>query len=112
MEQLSFSFDGLESSDRGVYAIAGVVASGDLEILVERHALNGRCEIDVRTSVHGFATTWRAVMERFVSNRPLANTRVTVNDSGATPAVVSLRLAQATEALAQDSAQSHDKGIA
>jgi malonate decarboxylase delta subunit len=104
MEQLSFSFDGLASCDRGVYAIVGVVASGDLEILIERHALDGRCEIDIQTSVHGFETTWRAVMQRFVSNRPLGNTRVTVNDSGATPAVVSLRLAQAAQALDEASA--------
>jgi malonate decarboxylase delta subunit len=104
MEQLNFSFDGLASSDRGVYAIAGVVASGDLEILVEREALDGRCEIDIRTSVHGFETTWRAVMQRFVATRPLANTRVVVNDSGATPAVVSLRLAQAAQSLDEGSA--------
>jgi malonate decarboxylase delta subunit len=99
MEELRFSFDGLASSDRGVYAIVGVVASGDLEVLVERQALEGRCEVDVRTSVHGFETTWRAVMERFVTARALANTRITVNDSGATPAVVSLRLSQASQTL-------------
>lgn len=99
MEELRFSFEGLASSDRGLYAIAGVVASGDLEVLVERQALEGRCEVDVRTSVHGFETTWRAVMERFVASRPLADTRITVNDSGATPAVVSLRLAQASQML-------------
>jgi malonate decarboxylase delta subunit len=99
MEQLRFSFDGLSPSDHGVYAIAGVVASGDLEILIERDELDGRCEIDIRTSVHGFETTWRAVMQRFVAARPLANTRVTINDSGATPAVVSLRLAQASQTL-------------
>ena len=99
MEQLRFSLEGLASSSRGVYAIAGVVASGDLEVLVERQALDGRCEVDVNTSVHGFETTWRAVMERFVAARPLADTRITVNDSGATPAVVSLRLAQASQTL-------------
>ncbi|SAK46702.1 malonate decarboxylase subunit delta [Caballeronia pedi] len=103
MEQLGFSFDGLASSDRGIYAIAGVVASGDLEILIERKALDGRCEVAINTSIHGFETTWRAVMQRFVTNRPLADTRVTVNDSGATPAIVSLRLAQAAQSLDEES---------
>lgn len=99
MEQLRFSYNGLTPSNHGTYAIAGVVASGDLEILVEREELNGRCEVDIRTSVQGFEKTWRAVIQSFVSARPLANTRVTINDSGATPAVVSLRLAQAAQKL-------------
>ncbi len=99
MEQLRFTYDGLKASDRGVYAIAGVVASGDLEILVEREELDGRCEVEIHTSVLGFEKTWRAVTQSFVSARALANTRITINDSGATPAVVNLRLAQAAQKL-------------
>jgi malonate decarboxylase delta subunit len=99
MEQLQFTFDDLATSAQGTYAIAGVVASGDLEILVERAALGGRCEVDIRTSIHGFENTWRAVMRSFVATRALADTRVTINDSGATPAVVTLRLAQAAAKL-------------
>jgi malonate decarboxylase delta subunit len=99
MEQLRFAYDGLKSSNVGAYAIAGVVASGDLEILVEREELGGRCEVDIRTSVQGFEKTWSAVTQSFVSTRALANTRITINDSGATPAVVNLRLAQAAQKL-------------
>lgn len=99
MEQLRFTYDGLKASDRGAYAIAGVVASGDLEILVEREELGGRCEVEIHTSVQGFEKTWRAVTQSFVSARALANTRITINDSGATPAVVNLRLAQAAQKL-------------
>ncbi|HEV7802337.1 MAG TPA: malonate decarboxylase acyl carrier protein [Burkholderiales bacterium] len=104
MEQLRFSYDGLTASNSGAYAIAGVVASGDLEVLMEREELGGRCEVIIRTSVQGFEKTWSAVAQSFVSARALANTRITINDSGATPAVVNLRLAQAARTLDEGNA--------
>jgi malonate decarboxylase delta subunit len=102
MEQLRFTFDELTlGAAHGTYALAGVVASGDLEILVESAELDGRCEVEINTSVHGYEKTWQAVMQSFVATHPLADTRVTVNDGGATPAVVSLRFAQATQLLGE-----------
>jgi len=79
-------------------AHVGVVASGDLEILVEPLApgavAGGRAEVRVRTSVDGFDTIWHAVLARFFTRSGLLG-RWELNDSGATPGVVLLRLAQA-----------------
>jgi malonate decarboxylase delta subunit len=77
--------------------VVGVVGSGNLEVLVEPGAPPGRCEVEVATSVRGFGETWRAVVEDFVARQRPGGLRVSVNDAGATPAVVSLRLDQAVE---------------
>jgi malonate decarboxylase acyl carrier protein len=75
----------------------GVVASGNCEVLVEPNA-ESQGYVIVRTSVNGFEATWRAVLERFFARHPIA-ARVEINDFGATPAVVALRLDQAVEQL-------------
>jgi malonate decarboxylase delta subunit len=51
--------------------------------------------VHVETSARGFASIWQAVMNDFHVRHPLAGVRVSINDMGATPAVVSLRLDQA-----------------
>ncbi|HTX55895.1 MAG TPA: malonate decarboxylase subunit delta [Candidatus Acidoferrales bacterium] len=76
-------------------AHVGVVASGNCEILLEP-AADGSASIVVRTSVTGFGTTWQAVLKRFFARNPVA-VRIEINDFGATPAVVALRLEQALE---------------
>ena len=77
--------------------VVGVVASGNLEVLVERGGAADRCRFDVSTSVHGFGRVWRAVLEDFAARRAVAGLAFSVNDAGATPAVVTLRLEQAAE---------------
>jgi malonate decarboxylase delta subunit len=77
--------------------LVGVVGSGNLEVLVEGGAPAGRCRVEVATSVRGFGEIWRAVVEDFVARQQPGGLRVSVNDAGATPAVVSLRLDQAVE---------------
>jgi malonate decarboxylase beta subunit len=72
----------------------GVVGSGDLEILVSPPTATDTVTVTVRTSVDGFDTTWRGVLDQFFSRNELA-CDVQVNDFGATPGMVSLRLAQA-----------------
>jgi len=47
--------------------------------------------------VHGFDETWHAVTRSCAERYRLANLVITINDAGATPAVVSLRLMQAVE---------------
>lgn len=74
-------------------AHVGVVGSGDLEVLLEPA---DETTVLVRTSVDGFEQIWRATLERFFARHPIA-ARVEINDFGATPGVVSLRLAQALE---------------
>ncbi|MBZ3900364.1 malonate decarboxylase acyl carrier protein [Streptomyces griseiscabiei] len=76
----------------------GVVASGDLEILLVPPTTSvAYAEVRVRTSVDGFDTVWGQVLERFFARVPLAG-HWDLNDSGATPGVVALRLGQAAEA--------------
>lgn len=77
--------------------VVGVVASGNLEVLVERAGAADRCRFDVSTSVKGFGRVWRAVLEDFAGRRAVGGLAFSVNDAGATPAVVMLRLEQAAE---------------
>lgn len=77
------------------FAIAGVVGSGNLEVMIEPAALGGACRITVSTAITGYRPIWEAVLTQFVERHRLADVRVSINDGGATPAVVSLRLDQA-----------------
>jgi malonate decarboxylase delta subunit len=45
--------------------------------------------------VRGYGDTWRQVLADFFERHRVSDVRVSVNDGGATPAVVSLRLDQA-----------------
>jgi malonate decarboxylase delta subunit len=78
-------------------AHVGVVGSGDLEVLLEP-ADSGNSQVLIRTSVDGFRDTWKAVLDRFFAKFDGA-VRIEINDAGATPGSVQLRLEQAVEAL-------------
>ena len=80
-------------------AIVGVVASGNLEVLVERVLPDGECEIDIRTAAEGFGAVWQAVVADFVERRSPGGLKLSVNDGGARPDMVALRLAQAVRAI-------------
>lgn len=95
MERLEFTFAGGTAAPPQQRAIlAGVVGSGNLEVLVEP-APGGACRFEVSTSATGFAPVWQAVLADAFARWPLAGVLVSINDAGATPAVVSLRLDQA-----------------
>ncbi len=79
--------------------VVGVVASGNLEVLVERRGPGDRCRFEVSTSASGFGEVWRAVLADFAARRAVGGLAFSVNDAGATPAVVTLRLEQAAEEL-------------
>jgi malonate decarboxylase delta subunit len=99
METLQFRFEQGTRPLNGSPQLVGVVGSGNLEVLIEPAPLNGACEIEVRTAAVGFGATWQAVMADFHERWKLQDTRICINDMGATPAVVSLRLDQAVESL-------------
>lgn len=99
METLTFRFENGQQDIGPAPQLVGVVSSGNLEVLIEPAALGGACEIEVKTAAHGFGDIWKAVMTDFHARWPLANTRISINDMGATPAVVSLRLDQAVESM-------------
>ncbi len=73
----------------------GVVASGNCELLIEPTS-EPFATVRIRTSVRGYEDAWRAVVARFFERHPIA-ARIEIDDFGATPAVVALRLEQAIE---------------
>ncbi len=97
METLNYRFE--QGSRRIARApqMVGVVGSGNLEVLIESAPLDGACAIEIRTAAVGFGPIWQAVMQDFQQRWQLADTRISINDMGATPAVVSLRLDQAVQ---------------
>jgi malonate decarboxylase delta subunit len=99
METLHFRFEAGSLPVTSRPQLVGVVGSGNLEVLIEAAPLNGACEIEVRTAANGFGATWEAVMRDFQARWKLMDTRICINDMGATPAVVSLRLDQAVESM-------------
>jgi malonate decarboxylase delta subunit len=99
METLNFRFEQGQRSINAPAQMVGVVSSGNLEVLIGSADLQSACEIQVATAAVGFATIWQAVMQDFNARWQLANVRIAINDMGATPAVVSLRLDQAVQAL-------------
>ncbi len=100
MEDLSFEFGPFPPRAKPACTVlVGVVGSGNLEALCEPAALGGRMRFEVHSSIRGFAETWQAVLSDFAQRVRLPDVLVTINDAGATPAVVGLRLSQAASEL-------------
>ena len=93
METLNFDYPASQAVSRRAHV--GVVGSGDLEVLLEPSP-DQQAHVIVRTSAEGFREVWEAVLDRFFARNDLA-ADVEINDSGATPGTVALRLAQAVE---------------
>ena len=79
--------------------VVGVVGSGNLEVLIESVPQDGACTIAISTAAVGFGPIWEAVMRDFHPRWALADTRISINDMGATPAVVSLRMDLAVQTM-------------
>lgn len=74
--------------------IVGVVASGNCEVLFERVLPKTSVEIEINTAVTGFDEVWKLVVADFVQRSSPGGLRVSINDGGAGPDVVMLRLMQ------------------
>ena len=98
LETLDYTFAGQHPAGTFVPVLVGVVGSGNLEVLLEP-ASSTDCTVHIETSARGFGAIWEAVVRDFHQRHPLGGLRVSVNDMGATPAVVSLRLDQAISEL-------------
>jgi malonate decarboxylase delta subunit len=94
MERLKFEYP---SANRRIAnrAHVGIAGSGDMEILMEP-SKTGKAQVSVVTSVNGFGSSWKAVLDRFFSKYDGA-VDIHINDAGATPGSVQLRLEQAAE---------------
>jgi malonate decarboxylase delta subunit len=75
-------------------ALIGVVASGNLEVLLERVLPDARCEVEIATPVKGYDATWAAVVAEFVERSSPGGLRISINDGGARPDTAFLRLMQ------------------
>ncbi|WP_026872928.1 malonate decarboxylase subunit delta [Inquilinus limosus] len=94
MERLSFDYPATETVPKRAHV--GVVGSGNLEVLIEPSP-DGQAHIRVTTSVDGYSAVWKAVLDRFIARHGV-KASVEINDFGATPGMVALRLEQAVEA--------------
>jgi malonate decarboxylase delta subunit len=101
MQRLEFEFGPFPPyrGEMTLPAIVGVVGSGNLEALVESKDLAGRVRFVVDTSISGFDATWEAVLRDCAERYRVGDLLVSINDAGATPSVVSLRLMQVAEEL-------------
>ncbi len=99
METLEFALEGRQSVPAFEAILVGVVGSGNLEVLVERGPDPTLCTFSIHTSAVGFGTIWAAVIQSFQIRHQLGGVAVSINDMGATPAVVSLRLDQAAASI-------------
>jgi malonate decarboxylase delta subunit len=95
MEKLNFKFEATQPIDKPVHV--GVVASGDLEVIM-RPTESKDATLAIVTGSDGFGEVWNNVLTRFFARYPL-QADFQINDFGATPGVVNLRLTQAMEAL-------------
>lgn len=94
MEKLAYEFTATAPVTRAVRV--GVVASGDLEVLLSP-AQQLQVSIQITTAVNGKKATWDALLTRMFSDTPRPAAHIEINDNGATPGVVKLRLEQAFE---------------
>jgi malonate decarboxylase delta subunit len=99
MEKLEYVLEGQQTPQDFEAILVGVVGSGNLEVLMEQGKDPAHCTFTIRTSARGFGPIWEAVVQNFQSRHRLKGVAVSVNDMGATPAVVSLRLDQAAASL-------------
>ena len=99
MEHMKFEFAGQHAPQKFEAILVGVVGSGNLEVLLEPGQDPAHCTLSITTSARGFGPIWEAVAQNFQARHLLAGVAISINDMGATPAVVSLRLDQAAASL-------------
>lgn len=97
MEKFTITVPAAASLDVKRNTVCGIVSSGNLEVLIEKNDDPMSCSIEVNTSAIGFKEIWQAVLADFAKRYPVGGLRIAINDAGATPAVVTLRLSQAFE---------------
>ncbi|EPM42682.1 biotin-independent malonate decarboxylase subunit beta [Vibrio natriegens] len=107
MEQLQFTYPGQHSVSKNVRV--GNVGSGDLEVLLQPNS-NPQIDVNISTSINHRHEVWHVILSRAFEEVNEAMT-VTINDFGATPGVINLRLAQALEQLEEQMNPSFDNSV-
>ncbi|MEI5990826.1 malonate decarboxylase subunit delta [Enterococcus crotali] len=98
MEQLSYTYPATKPIKEKIHV--GVVGSGDLEILMFP-TTKSESTVQVCTGSDGFQEIWQNVLTRFFDRYPILSD-IVINDFGATPGVVYLRLTQAMEEISDE----------
>ncbi|PGT84376.1 malonate decarboxylase subunit delta [Bacillus sp. AFS040349] len=98
MEKISYTFPATKQIEH--FAHVGVVGSGDLEVII-KPTNHSKTNITIRTGIRGYKTIWESVIHRFFQEHDIS-AEVKINDFGATPGVVKLRLEQALEVCCHD----------
>lgn len=93
MEKLHFEYAGSVPVKKRAHV--GVVASGDMEILLEP-VQTAVTEVDVITRFDGSGEIWEEVFNRFFAENPIS-AKIQIHDFGARPGLVSLRMLQVLE---------------
>ncbi|QMT61050.1 malonate decarboxylase acyl carrier protein [Legionella sp. PC997] len=94
MEMMEFRFALSGERLRGKKTICGVVGSGNLEVIIEESP-SSEILFTIQTAVEHYKPVWKMVIGDFVNQYQPIGLQFTLNDNGATPAVVLLRLSQA-----------------
>lgn len=80
------------------WALAGVVGSGNLEVLIEP-ADSAEVTYSVSTSIPGYKDSWLAALKDFADHYAVGGTKITIHDQGGAPVVIKMRLRQALDLL-------------
>lgn len=96
----TFASQPLVWPEKKSWSLAGVVGSGNLEVLLEKSGGDANtAEFHVETPIPGYRESWSAGLEDFATHYPLGGARISIHDQGAPPVVVKLRLRQALDQL-------------
>ncbi len=94
MENITLSFPASRSLSGK--ALAGVVGSGDMEVLFTASDAQ-TLTIDITTSVDNSNARWKALFERLGLINGLPGGQMIIHDFGATPGVARIRIEQVFE---------------
>ena len=94
MENITLSFPASRSLSGK--ALAGVVGSGDMEVLFTASDAQ-TLTIDITTSVDNSDARWKALFERLGLISGLPGGQMIIHDFGATPGVARIRIEQVFE---------------
>ncbi|CAM3057575.1 malonate decarboxylase subunit delta [Legionella steigerwaltii] len=96
MEQMEFRFTLSGERLQGKKTVCGVVGSGNLEVIIETNDTSETI-FKIQTAIEHYKPVWKMVIGDFVNQHQPVGLQFTINDNGATPAVVLLRLGQALD---------------
>ncbi len=92
MEKINLEFKP-SANTKPQKAFVGVVASGDLEILIE--PINeDKITVVIETSIDGQKDLWKNIIERALEMNSFPSCHICIHDFGASPGVIQLRFEQ------------------